>query len=204
MVDWDAKYSEVNTLLYGNNPSDIINKASSEYATKLGHILCVGDGEGRQSRALARGGFPVTAIDISAVAVKRAHQYDKEDDLIINRLIYDAAKKPPLVKGFDCCFLCYVHFSVAERQSCFHWLKKELPVGGLLFIEGFGPEQPTYRAKYNSGGPVQKELLYDSKILRSELFGFTIHHDLSVEVALDDGPGHKGLANITQMIFEKK
>ena len=67
MVDWNAKYSAVDTLLYGDTPSDIINKAKSEYADRLGHVLCLGDGEGRQSRALVRSGFTVTAIDISAV-----------------------------------------------------------------------------------------------------------------------------------------
>ena len=30
MVDWNAKYSAVDTLLYGDKPSDIINKAKSE------------------------------------------------------------------------------------------------------------------------------------------------------------------------------
>ena len=43
----------VDTLLYGDKPSDIINKAKSEYADRLGHVLCLGDGEGRQSRALS-------------------------------------------------------------------------------------------------------------------------------------------------------
>ena len=96
MVDWNAKYSAVDTLLYGDKPSDIINKAKSEYADELGHVLCLGDGEGRQSRALVRSGFTVTAIDISAVATNRALKRDEEDELVIKRLIYDVAKPPPL------------------------------------------------------------------------------------------------------------
>ena len=204
MVDWDAKYSAVNTLLFGDKPSDIIHKASLKYADRLGHILCLGDGEGRQSRALARSGFPVTAIDISSVATDRAFKRDEKYGIKINRLVCDAAKPPPVQSEFNSCFICYLHFSVAERQSCFRWLKQILPTGSLLFIEGFGPKQPAYKAKFHSGGPDQKELLYDSKIIRNELLGFIIHHDLCAEIALDDGPGHKGLANITQMVLEKK
>ena len=204
MVDWNAKYSARDTLLYGDKPSNIINKAKSEYADRLGHVLCLGDGEGRQSRALARSGFTVTAIDISAVATNRALKRDKEAELVINRLIYDVAEPPPLQTAIGCCVICYLHFSVAERQSCFRWVKKALPNGGLLFIEGFGPEQPTYSAQYNSGGPNQKELLYDPKILRKELPDFIIHHNLCIEAMLDDGLGHQGLANITQMVLEKK
>ena len=96
MVDWNAKYGAVDTLLYGERPSDIINKAKSEYADRLGHVLCLGDGEGRQSRALVSSGFTVTAIDISAVATNRALKRDKEDELVIKRLIYDVSKPPPL------------------------------------------------------------------------------------------------------------
>tara|TARA_B100000900_G_C20514734_1_gene689571 strand:+ start:532 stop:1146 length:615 start_codon:yes stop_codon:yes gene_type:complete len=204
MVDWDAKYGAVDTLLYGDNPSDIVHKASSEYATKLGNILCLGDGEGRQSRALAKLGFSVTAIDISSIATARARQRDEEHGIKVDRLICDAAKPPPMQLELNSCFICYLHFSVAERQSCFYWLRQILPTGGLLFIEGFGPEQAAYNAKYNSGGPGQKELLYDTKILRNELFGFIIHHNICAETELDDGPGHQGLANITQMVLEKK
>ena len=204
MVDWDAKYSAVNTLLFGDKPSDIIHKASLKYADRLGHILCLGDGEGRQSRALARSGFPVTAIDISSVATDRAFKRDEKYGIKINRLVCDAAKPPPVQSEFNSCFICYLHFSVAERQSCFRWVKQTLPTGGLLFIEGFGPDQPTYNAKYNSGGPGKIELLYDPKILQNELPDFTIHHILCIEAMLDDGPGHQGLANITQMVLEKK
>ena len=204
MVDWNAKYSAVDTLLYGDKPSDVINKAKSEYADRLGHVLCLGDGEGRQSRALVRSGFTVTAIDISAVATNRALKRDEEDELVIKRLIYDVAKPPPLQTEIGSCFICYLHFSVAERQSCFRWVKNTLSTGGLLFIEGFGPDQPTYNAKYNSGGPGKIELLYDPKILQYELPDFTIHHSLCFEAMLDDGPGHQGLASITQMVLEKK
>ena len=42
------------------------------------------------------------------------------------------------------------------------------------------------------------------KILQYELPDFTIHHRLCIEAMLDDGPGHQGLANITQMVLEKK
>ena len=203
MVDWDAKYNAVDTLLYGDKPSDIIHKASSEYGNRLGNILFLGDGEGRQSRALAKLGFTVTTMDISSVATERAHQRDEEHGIKVNRLICDAAKPPPLQSEFNSCFMCYLHFSVVERQSCFRWLKQILPTSGLLFIEGFGPEQAAYKSKYNSGGPSQKELLYNTKILRNELSGFIIHHDIDAEAALNDGPGHQGLANITQMVLEK-
>ena len=204
MVDWDLKYGEVDTLLFGDKPSNIIHKASSKYADRLGHILCLGDGEGRQSRALAKRGFHVTAIDISSVATDRARRCDEEHEIKVNRLICDAAKPPPIQSEFTSCFICYLHFSIAERKSCFHWVKQILPTGGLLFIEGFSPEQHVYKEKYNSGGPSEKELLYDAKILCNELFGFTILHDICAEVELDDGPGHQGLAKITQMILEKK
>ena len=38
MVDWNAKYGAVDTLLYGEKPSDIINKAQPRL-TILNHVL---------------------------------------------------------------------------------------------------------------------------------------------------------------------
>lgn len=203
MVDWDAKYSTTDTLLYGDKPSGIIKLAIDRYADRLGHILCLGDGEGRQSRGLAESGVAVTSLDLSEVATQRAIQQDQKRRVKINRLIGDAAQPPELGTNINSCFMCFLHFSVAERQACFRWLKEALPQGGLLFLEGFGPEQPQYRAKYKSGGPEQTDLLYDITVLRRELAEFTTHHQICSEVVLDDGPGHQGLAQVTQMICEK-
>ena len=203
MVNWDRKYSTTDGLLYGDSPSGIIDLATDRFPDRLGHILCLGDGEGRQSRALAERGFTVTAIDFSEVATNRARLQDQKRGLAVNRLIGDAAQPPEPGTAIDSCFLCYLHFSVTERHACFRWLKQALPPGGLLFLEGFGPDQPQYREKYASGGPEQVDLLYDAAILKDELAEFTVHHQLCSEVILDDGPGHQGLAQITQMICEK-
>lgn len=203
MVDWDAKYSTVDGLLYGDKPSGIIERAVSDFPDRLGHILCLGDGEGRQSRALARHGFRVTALDLSEVATKRAMLQDQKRGLTVNRLVGDATDPPDLDRAIDSCFLCFLHFSVSERQACFDWLAETLAVGGLLFLEGFGPEQPHYRCKYKSGGPEQTDLLYDCDVLQAELSRFIIHHQTCQELLLDDGPGHQGLAQVTQMICEK-
>ena len=142
MVDWNAKYGAVDTLLYGDKPSDIINKAKSEYADRLGHVLCLGDGEGRQSRALVRSGFSVTAIDISAVATNRALKRDEEDELVIKRLIYDVANPPPLQTEIGSCFICYLHFSVAERQSCFRWVKTHFQLVACYLLRGLAQTNP--------------------------------------------------------------
>ena len=203
MVDWDAKYSTVDGLLYGDKPSGIIERALNDFPDRLGHILCLGDGEGRQSRALARQGFKVTTLDLSEVATNRALQQDQKMGLDVRRLLGDAADPPDLGAAIDSCVLCFLHFSVTERQACFKWLTQTLVSGGLLFIEGFGPDQPRYRNKYKSGGPEQTDLLYDSRVLEAELDSFTIHHRMYREILLDDGPGHQGLAQVTQMICEK-
>ena len=203
MVNWDEKYSRSNGLLYGDRPSGIIKLAVHNFADRLGHILCLGDGEGRQSRALAEQGFNVTAIDLSEVATNRARQQDRHRGLSVKRIIGNATQQPELETAIDSCFLCFLHFSVAERQACFRWLKQALPVGGLLFLEGFGPNQPDYKAKYQSGGPDQTDLLYEPAVLKKELAEFTIHHEVCTEFSLDDGPGHQGLAQLTQIICEK-
>lgn len=153
MVNWDAKYSAANELLYGDSPSGIVNRAIVGFSDRLGHVLCLGDGEGRQSRALARHGFTVTALDLSVVATQRAREQDQKQGLVVNRLIADAA-------------------------------------------------QPHYKSKYQSGGPDQVDLLYDTDRLQAELAGFSIVYQSCTEAVLDDGPGHQGLAQLTQMICD--
>ena len=110
MVNWDGKYSTADGLLYGDKPSGIIDLATDRFPDRLGHILCLGDGEGRQSRALAERGFNVTAIDFSEVATNRARQQDQKRGLAVNRLIGNAAQPPEPEMAIDSCFLCFLHF----------------------------------------------------------------------------------------------
>ena len=79
---WDKKY-ESDVYIYGKDANNFLKTHMSDLP-KNGHILCLADGEGRNSVYLAKLGFKVTAIDISINAIRKAQKLAKENEMRIN------------------------------------------------------------------------------------------------------------------------
>ncbi len=202
-MDWEQKYLKTDGLLYGHKPALSVTQARRKALIPDGRVLFIGDGEGRHSRWLARQGYNVIAVDISKTATNRALVEDHKAGIHITRLTDDIANLQSDLDEFSSCFMLFLHFSPAERDACFSYLRAQIHPKGRLFIEGFGPEQIHYREKYHSGGPAERDLLYCPEQLMADLHGFKcLEKSLTIE-KLDDGPGHQGPAQICRMVFER-
>ncbi|MGW8194625.1 MAG: class I SAM-dependent methyltransferase, partial [Desulforhopalus sp.] len=73
---WDARYSEPG-YAYGTEPNDFL-VSSISYLPAGGTVLCLAEGEGRNSTFLAKKGFDVTAVDSSAVGLEKAEVLAKK------------------------------------------------------------------------------------------------------------------------------
>ncbi len=83
---WDKRYS-AEEYVYGKEPNDFLRENFTKL--KKGKVLCIGDGEGRNSVFLAKQGFEVTALDLSSVGLKKAEQLAKENDVKISTIHAD-------------------------------------------------------------------------------------------------------------------
>ena len=196
---WNYKYAQSTQPLFGENPSLICQEYKNLPAIELSPSLFIGDGEGRNSRFIAKSNIDVTAIDFSEVATKKALDEDKKLGIQVNRYIADAKYWNDKNKKFQSCFMIFLHVPEKERQAIFSNIKKNLHMGGSLFIEGFSVQQMLY----HSGGPRDPNLLYDTQLIIKELSSFTLIKSIITEEFLNDAPGHVGLASINRLHFTK-
>ena len=196
---WNYKYAQSTQALFGENPSLICQEYKNLPTIDLSPSLFIGDGEGRNSRFIANSNIDVTAIDFSEVATRKALEVDKKLGLRVNRYIADAKYWNNKNIKFQSCFMIFLHVPKKERQTIFSNIKRNLHIGGSLFIEGFSVQQ----MQYHSGGPRDPNLLYDTQTIIEELSSFTLIKSNITEEFLNDAPGHVGLASINRLHFTK-
>lgn len=98
-LKWDRKYTEESALLMPRRESDILSKYASKAPNKL--ALDIACGTGRNTLYLAKEGFEIDALDISAVALQELSQHMKkvtDIDKIHTKLIDLELYEPPSLR----------------------------------------------------------------------------------------------------------
>jgi len=104
------------------------------------------------------------------------------------------------VGEFDAVASIFLHLPPDLRPQIHAQMLGALKQGGLLIIEAFTPAQ----LRHSSGGPKQVELLYTAETLRKDFIAADILHLQEVEVEMDEGRLHSGLAAVVHGVFKKK
>ncbi|MFT4578330.1 MAG: tellurite methyltransferase [Nitrospinales bacterium] len=127
---WDAKYSD---------DGRISSKAPSEWLTThtgllsgKGKALDIAAGEGRNSVFAASMGYEVVCMDISEVALSKAHALAREKNVKITTLSADLDNSSLPKNEYDL-IIC---FNFLER-NLFPEIQNTLKAGGILFYETF-------------------------------------------------------------------
>jgi len=107
---------------------------------KVKTVLDVGFGMGHWSVALARAGFQVTAVEISALAVEYLQAWAKEEGLLIEAFVCPA-QGLPTDRAFDAVIANSVldHMFKEEAEEAIRRIHTILRPGGLLLLGMDGP-----------------------------------------------------------------
>ena len=165
---WDERYRSAHSLWSGNPNPHLIAEAGD---LAPGAALDAGAGEGADAIWLARRGWRVTAIDVSAVALERAAghaaaaggeiagriQWRREDLL---------AWQPP-ERAYDLVSAQFLHLPAGIRQQVFARLAAAVASGGTLLIVGHHPAD----LETTMPRPNQPELFFTGGELASGLGG---------------------------------
>lgn len=194
---WDERYGEAG-FAYGTAPNDFL-VSSISHLPKGGSVLCLAEGEGRNSTYLAAKGFVVTAVDSSAVGMQKAQLLARENGVDISTCVADLDDFTFPPQSYDGIVSIFCHLPVPLRKKIHNGVVSSLKKGGVFILEGYTPRQ----LQYSTGGPPIKELLMELDELRSEFAGLRIVHGIELEREIHEGWLHTGRGSVVQLIAVK-
>lgn len=194
---WDTRYS-ADHYLYGTAPNDFLVEHYSSLS-EHGRVLCLADGEGRNSVFLASQGFEVTAIDQSAVGLEKAARLARERGVSLTLIQADLADWPLGTEHWDAIVAIFCHLPPAIRRHVHDQIPAALKPGGVLLLEAYTPAQ----LSLGTGGPPDADLMLTADILKTELAPLVFDRLLEMQRDVIEGSGHTGRGAVVQAIARR-
>lgn len=137
-AEWDAMYREKPAVWSGEpNAQLVAETASLAPATALD----VGCGEGADAVWLAQQGWDVTAVDVSAVALHRAHSHASSAGVRVVFEQADLVATPPDPRSYDLVSAQFFHLPDPPRTQAYRGLGAAVRPGGHLLVVGHYPSE---------------------------------------------------------------
>jgi SAM-dependent methyltransferase len=223
---WNQRYAAADGYLFGTEPNDWLKRHASAWRPGQ-RVLCVADGEGRNSVWLAQQGLVVEAFDIAEVGLAKARQLAQARDVTVDFVQADVdgypwpdrprdapderagagagsltgpGHGPGADRRFDGVAAIFVQFAhPALRTRMFERIVQALKPGGHLVLQGYTPKQLEYR----TGGPGQLDHLYTEAMLRTAFAALDIEVLTAYEAEVDEGAGHRGRSALIGLVARK-
>ena len=184
---WNKRF-EAEDYIFGLEPNEYLRAQAAQLAPS-GRVLCVADGEGRNSVWLARRGLRVDAFDISEVGVAKARRLAAAAQAEVDFSVADCDAWSWPAEAYDAVAAIFVQFADPPmRERLFASIVGCLKPGGLLVLQGYTPKQLEYR----TGGPPIPSHLYTPDLLRSAFAALEIIELREYEAELAEGTQHSG------------
>lgn len=141
---WDDRYQTAGESgrLWSGQPNAQLVAQAADLAP--GEALEAGCGEGADAIWLARQGWTVTAVDVSAVALERAAGYAAAaGDEVARRITWqreDLLSWVPEPERFDLVSAQYMHLPTSELEAWHRRLAAAVRPGGTLLVVGHHPD----------------------------------------------------------------
>ena len=195
---WNRRYAG-DDFLFGTAPNAWLRDHAGAI-TPGGRVLCVADGEGRNSVWLAQQGLVVDAFDVADRAVQKAQALARQAGVQVNHTVADCDGFAWPEAAYDAVAAIFVQFAdPALRTRLFQRMVASLKPGGLLILQGYTPRQLDYR----TGGPPILSHLYTADLLRTAFAGLTIITLSEYEADVQEGIGHSGRSALIGLVARR-
>ena len=194
---WDQRYGEPG-YAYGTDPNDFLVE-NLAYLPPGGKVLCLADGEGRNSVFLAKKGFQVTAVDASSVGVKKTEQLARKNSVCVETVVADLNDFPFKPEYYDAIISIFCHLPPPLRKKVHNSVALSLRQDGIFLLECYTPKQLQNR----TGGPPVAELLMELSDVKDELAPLKILYGIERDRDITEGRLHTGLGSVVQVIAQK-
>lgn len=197
-MDWNARYAD-STYLFGTDAAQALTQ-HHRLLRPASTVLCVADGEGRNSTFLAEQGHDVTAFDPSSNALDKARALARARKVEVahEQADLEAYAWPPA--AFDAVVGIFIQVvSPPERAHLFRNMAQTLSPGGVLFLHGYAPRQ----VAYGTGGPPTPDNMYTVPLLEEAYPGWEVLRASDYDAEIHEGTGHSGRSALIDFVARK-
>jgi SAM-dependent methyltransferase len=195
---WNRRFDEPG-YLFGTAPNGWLLEHAGVWQPGQ-RVLCVADGEGRNSVFLAGRGLLVDAFDIAELGVAKARRLAAEQGVAVNYSVADCDGWPWPEAAYDGVAAIFVQFADPPmRARMFAHIVRCLKPGGTLVLQGYTPQQLVYR----TGGPPLASHLYTEALLRGAFAALDLVELREYEAELTEGSGHHGRSALVGLVARK-
>ncbi len=196
---WNERYADTE-FAYGKKPNDFL--VAEHHRIKPGRVLCLADGEGRNSAYLAAKGFDVTAVDQSIEGLEKTKQLAKELGVEITTIEADLDNFNIEPAYWEAIVSISAHLPPAIRKKVHQQVVSGLKPGGIVILEAYTPK---HLEMPGIGGPPanQKEMSMSLAELEGELAGLNFILAQETERHFDEGQYHQGESAVVQIVAER-
>ncbi len=196
---WNKRFA-ADGYLFGTEPNVWLREHADVWSAGQ-RVLCVADGEGRNSVWLARRGLQVDAFDIAETGVAKARRLADEQRASVNFQVADCDAFAWPEAAYDGVAAIFIQFAdPALRQRLFAHIQRCLRPGGTLLLQGYTPKQLEYR----TGGPPLASHLYTPALLREAFAAMDIVVLLEYEADVAEGSGHCGRSALIGLVARRR
>lgn len=193
---WNSRY-ESDEYFYGTSPNDFLRQNYGSIPS--GKVLCLADGEGRNSVFLAQMGYDVSSVDISTVGVEKTKRLAAERGVTVNAMVGDLADFDLGKQQWAGIVSIFSHVPRLIRQNLHRRVVDALVPGGVMLLEAY----TVHQIGRGTGGPQVPELLMSEQELRNELVGLSVIYAGEINRSVVEGTGHTGMASVVQFLGRK-
>lgn len=191
---WDARYG-TDEYVYGTEPNDLV-RAEAGRIPKGGRVVCLAEGEGRNAVFLAGLGFAVTAVDFSAVGLRKAAQLAETRGVTIEVVEADLATFDLGHEAWDGIVSIWAHTPPPIRERIHRAIPAALRPGGVFVLEAYRPAQ----IDLGTGGPKDPALLPTLAELTRDLAGLDLVVAREADREIQEGRLHSGRSATVQIV----
>lgn len=194
---WDERFS-TSDFVFGTAPAAYLVKAAGHLEAGS-RVLCVADGEGRNSVYLAGLGHDVTAFDASSVGIDKARRLAADRGVTVDYRL-SGIEDWDWSQPYDAVVGIFIQFMGPDlRSRIFNGFRQAVRPGGVLLLHGYAPRQ----VEYGTGGPRQVENMYTTDLLHDHFGDWEILRLEDYDADLDEGKGHSGRSGLVDLIARR-
>jgi hypothetical protein len=195
---WNARFAR-DEYLFGEEPNAFL-RANAHWLQSGDSVLCVADGEGRNSVWLAEQGLKVSAFDFAPNAVAKAKRLAQRRNVSVAHELGDAYTWPWTARRYQALVAVFIQFLPPEpRDNVFAGMMSTIEPGGLFLLEGYRPEQ----VDYATGGPPRRDHMYTREWLEATFSGWEILVLKNYDAVIREGKAHNGLSALIDLVARK-